>query len=137
MKVSHPSRLARRSAFTLMEMLLVLAIIGMLIGATTVGLKKAMNNAKVTTSAGKVGKMESSLQLFSSRHNGKLPSQAAGLRALVNEGIIDEEEIKDAWAQDMIYLNPSKRSKEKYDIFSKGTDGIEGNADDIGNWSSN
>lgn len=129
-------RSSRRSAFTLMEMLLVLAIIGMLVGATTVGLKKAMGSANYTTTQGKVGKVEANVIIFQSRHNGKIPSQAAGLRALVNEGIISEEELVDAWGNEMVYKNPGTRSGSKYDIFSKGEDATEGTGDDIGNWSS-
>jgi general secretion pathway protein G len=137
MKYFAPSpRLTRaRVAFTLMEMLLVLAIIGLLIGASSVGFKSVMENGKRTATETKLGKLRAQIMLYNSRHTGKYPSNAVGLRALVNEKLVDsEDELTDAWGQPFVYAYPNKRSTEAYDVFSKGTD-LEDPNDDIGNFS--
>jgi general secretion pathway protein G len=40
---------------------------------------------------------------------------------------------KDAWNREYQYQYPAKRSKDDYDVYSLGRDGVE-SADDIGNW---
>lgn len=125
----------RRKAFTLMELLLVLAIIGLLIGGGAAVYGGIMEQARGTKTEAKLGIINGYLQMYQSRQNGKLPSQSAGLNALVNAGIVtDESELTDAWGNPFMYQIPGKKSKEKYDLFSKGKDQLDGTADDIGNW---
>ena len=47
---------------------------------------------------------------------------------------IMEQLPQDPWGNDYIYLIPGQKNASKFDIRSKGNDGIEGNEDDVGNW---
>ena len=126
---------ARRRGFTLMELLLVLAIIGLLMGGGAAVYSGIMDSAKVTKTQTKLGILAGQIQLYSSQKSGKLPSQSAGLQALKAAGMVrSEEEVTDAWGQPLIYTIPAKRGGDKYDLWSKGPDKQSGTADDIGNW---
>ena len=58
-----------------------------------------------------------------------------GLRALITGNITNDEGILiDPWGEPMQYVTPARRSKDKFDIFSKGKDKLENTDDDIGNW---
>jgi general secretion pathway protein G len=73
--------------------------------------------------------------------NMTLPTQEQGLEALTdphpNGGwipIAKAEALFDPWDHQYQYRNPGTRNPNSYDIYSLGPDGIEGTADDIGNW---
>ena len=138
MKLLSPLPLrSRRRGFTLMELLLVLAIIGLLMGGGAAVYSGIMDSAKVTKTQAKLGILGGQIQLYSSQKSGKLPTQSAGLQALKASGMIKtEEEVTDAWGNPLIYTIPAKRGGEKYDLWSKGADGLENTPDDVGNWSS-
>ena len=41
---------------------------------------------------------------------------------------------KDPWDHEWMYLVPGKHNPDSFDIWSVGPDGVDGTADDIGNW---
>lgn len=126
---------ARRRGFTLMELLLVLAIIGLLMGGGAAVYSGIMDSAKVTKTQTKLGILGGQIQLYSSQKGGRLPTQSAGLQALKAAGMVrSDEELTDAWGQPLIYTFPAKRGGDKYDLWSKGPDNLENTADDVGNW---
>jgi general secretion pathway protein G len=137
MKLLSPLPLrSRRRGFTLMELLLVLAIIGLLMGGGAAVYSGIMDSAKVTKTQAKLGILGGQIQLYSSQKSGKLPTQSAGLQALKASGMVKtEEEVTDAWGNPLIYTIPPKRGGDKYDLWSKGADGLENTPDDVGNWS--
>lgn len=133
--LSYPLSRTRRRGFTLMELLLVLAIIGLLMGGGAAVYSGIMDSAKVTKTQTKLGILAGQIQLYSSQKSGKLPSQSAGLAALKNAGLVKtDEEVTDAWGQPLIYTVPAKRGGDKYDLWSKGPDNLENTPDDVGNW---
>lgn len=138
MKMIH-RKPARPRGFTLMELLLVLAIIGLLMGGVAVGYSSIMDRGRMTKMEGNIGTLISYIQIYTVKHNGSPPTAAAGLRALVTSRIlVDEGLLIDPWGEQVEYkVGGNLRNKhEKFEIFSKGPDKIAGNADDIGNWTS-
>ncbi|MEM0896799.1 MAG: type II secretion system major pseudopilin GspG [Verrucomicrobiota bacterium] len=143
MKVRLPASAPAR-AFTLIEMVLVLAIVALLVGASSVALVGILGSAKEQTAEKNILQIETALQNYQ-LDNRRLPTESQGLKALVEKPTsqpapkrwkqyIDPLPL-DPWDQDYKYRLPAKRSKKDYDVFSLGKDGQEGTEDDIGNWS--
>jgi len=110
-----------RTAFSLVEVMIVVVIIGLMAGivtyATTGYLEKAKRNkakADIATLAGAVD----SFYL----HNGKFPTNQDGLKVLVPEFV--KTLPNDPWGHAYQYVAPGKTGP--YDIVSYGADGREG-----------
>ncbi len=131
----------RHSGFTLLEVLLVVALLaGLLVfGAINVGniLQGGQEN---TVRIFVNDTMKTPLFLYQ-LHNGRYPTTEEGLNALMIQpsdapgwkGSYVDSLPKDPWGRDYRYVFPGKKNTDKYDIFSLGSDGVE-SADDIGNW---
>jgi general secretion pathway protein G len=140
---SRKSPRASLRAFTLLEILVVLAIIGLLVGLAVTNLDRLFgkNQGEVArlfvNSSMKVPLMTYRIDM------GGYPTTAEGLQALVSapanradswKGPYLEKLPLDPWQEPYIYRYPGVKNKDGYDLFSKGADKAEGSADDIGNW---
>ncbi len=138
------ARRRRAFAFTLMEMILVLAIISVLLGLGVFGLVNVLGGAKEDAAASDIRTLEMSLVRYASR-SGSFPTEAQGLDALVNrptqapvpqrwQQMVEPKVLIDPWNRPYQYRIPAQRSAKEYDVFSLGADGIADTEDDIGNW---
>ncbi|GHT83348.1 type II secretion system protein GspG [Betaproteobacteria bacterium] len=133
----------RHAGFTLLELLVVLAILGMLgalVGPRVLG---QLDNAKPKTTLMQVKDLDNAAGMFK-LDVGRYPTTQEGLDALVarpgtvtgwNGPYLRGELPRDAWGNAFHYENPGKRGD--VDIYSLGADnaaGGEGNNADIGNW---
>jgi general secretion pathway protein G len=130
------------TAFTLIEIVLVITIIAVLGAATIYLIKGNVDVAKATRVEADIKNIVTQIKVYEAR-NLQPPTTEQGLRALVEMPTIEpvperwtqllEEIPKDPWNNPFRYVYPAKRSKAPYDVFSVGADGVE-SADDIGNW---
>ncbi len=145
MRKLHPSKPRRRSGFTLMEVLLVLAIIGVIMAMVVPGLLGRQQKANIDVTKISIRNLEGALKLYALDHDGELPVTNVGLQALLSpagndpqwKGPYLEETMKlplDAWGNPFQYEYPGKYQQGKADIWSWGPDKANGSEDDISNW---
>ena len=134
----------RPRAFTLLEIMLVVAIIALLLstGFYIFGNKLAVGqDAKIQAD---IQSYNGALQTYRMVADDQLPTTEQGLQALVNMPTSDPKPSKwyqmmdhlpkDPWGHDYVYVSPGKHNPNGYDLYTKGKDGIDGTADDQGNW---
>lgn len=138
---------SRNAAFTLLEILVVLAIIGLLAGLAISNSDKIFGSSQVAVAKVFV---RDSLKTSLVRYRielGDYPSTAEGMAALLaapaNKAdrwrgpYIDSPGNKvplDPWGEPYQYRYPGIHNKGSYDLYSKGPDKVDGTEDDIGNW---
>ena len=126
---NHIRNQKSRAAFTLMEMLLVLGIIGLLVGVAVVSFGGVMDTGKKKSSIGKISGIVSAIRAYEV-DTMKLP---ASLQVLVDKGKLSKLP-EDGWGKPYMFRRAGAKSKDGFDVYSAGPDGIPDNADDIGNW---
>ena len=133
-----------RAAFTLLEIMLVVLIIGLLIGMALRFTGGKLDEARQVKVKGDIQQMKTNLLMYQAG-NGFYPSTEQGLKALVtkpesepkprNWRQLDSEVPRDPWDKEYFYVQPGKHNPKEYDIFSAGPDRLpETEEDNIGNW---
>ncbi len=140
MKIRQQSSLL---AFTLLEIMLVVAIISLLLGSAFYFLGPQIEIARDAKLKTDFAAMGQSLQAYENL-NGFLPTTEQGLDALVNAPASEpkpnhwyqmlKQLPKDPYQGDYVYVCPGKHDPKGFDIYSKGKDHIADTADDKGNW---
>ena len=139
-------RHARRSAFTLLEILVVVAIIALLAAFVVpnfIGTHRGAEIKLAQTTVSQNGPVATPLKLYR-MDIGTYPKE---LKELVEkpEGddadkwkgpyIEDAGQLKDPWGEELQYRFPGEfKGEDNYDLWSKGPDKQDGTDDDITNW---
>ncbi len=133
------NQIENNKGFTLIEIMIVVAIMAILIGLVAPGLFKKPDTARVA--ATKVKMTQLSLPLLDySQIKGNFPGTSEGLAALVTEGLIKEKDTKDPWGNPYEYRYPGENDSSSFEIISLGADGKEGGTGvnaDIKSWEVN
>ncbi len=122
-----------RKAFSLIELLIVIAILGLIVGLVGPALMKQFSGAKKKLTCTQMAQISEALDTFK-LDNGILPTTDEGLKALISNP--DQEKYpnfngpyfrkgklpKDSWKRAFQYIN----SGDTFDIISLGADGKEG-----------
>ena len=135
---------ARQRGFTLIELMVVLAIIGVLAALIVPNVLGRADDARITAARTDVGNLMQALKLYR-LDNGRYPSSEQGLPALVTKPTTEpvppnwkknlDQLPNDPWGKPYVYLNPGV--KGEIDVMSFGADGQsggEGKNADIGSW---
>lgn len=122
-----------QKGMTLIEIMIVLAIIALVGGLAGNAVMKRLSEASVTTAETQIDGFRSALGQYR-RAKGKYP---ASLTDLATAGFIGDaagesvtEVPLDPWKNEYMYRIPGSNGKE-FEIISKGPDGQEGTDDDI------
>ena len=138
------AKLGSEAGFTLLELLIVIAILGMLAVVGTVQMMSYLERARTDTAKLQIDQLGAALNLFRI-DVGRLPTNDEGLKALVEApAAIDRwrgpyltkpDAIRDPWGRPFVYRQPG--SHGQYDIMSYGEGGPSGGSGDnfeIVNW---
>jgi general secretion pathway protein G len=124
-----------RSAFTLMEMMLVLAIIAMLIAVGVVTLKNVQEHAAIVAAGAQMGTIKSTMLQYKTVNRGypkDLESLVKPPAAAVSKSeFMSAEGIIDPWGQKYQLRLPGKKNPKEYDLYSMGPDKLDGTEDDV------
>ena len=138
----HVSRSAfrvPRSAFSLIEFTVVLALIGLLAGIVTIGVRPMLIRGKQSAARTEIAHIRQALEQFYSVY-GRYPTTDEGLAVLCKptEKISDAlltQTPKDPWGRAYVYNEPGRN--EPYEVICLGADGREGGSGadmDIVSW---
>lgn len=149
MRNQRVSRPQPRSGFTLVEMLVVLAILVLLISMVGPRILGSKQKADISAAKTQMGMLMSSLETYVVDMRA-YPDTEVGLDALINDPSTEDDEKKskwggpyikksqlpkDPWGNDYKYEYPGTHTKNKEpEIWSMGPDGQEGTDDDIVSW---
>ena len=126
--------IVRASGFTLLELLVVVAIIGLLVGYVAPRYFGQVGKSEVTTAKAQIDALEKALDQYR-LDIGRYPAMELGLNALVqsppNEPKWNGPYLKkavplDPWGKPYLYRSPGERGD--YDLISYGKDGQPGGA---------
>ena len=129
----------RPSAFTLLEIMLVISIIVVLLGLAISKMGNPTGFAKGVAVRADIQAIGTQLKLYESM-NGFLPTTEQGLQALVTQPSTEprpqrwyqlfKEVPKDPFGNNYIYLSPGRKNPTGYDLYSAGQDRKADTADD-------
>lgn len=112
---------------TLIEILVVLAIIGLIMGGVAIMAFNAFDDSKQKAAAKDIANLASSVEMYRLSKN-KCPKSVQDLKAA---GVIARV-TKDPWGNDYNFKCPGEHGT--VDISSNGKDGEAGTEDDINSW---
>lgn len=138
-----PAPRKKESGFTLLEIMLVVSIIALLLGAAIYNMGGNLGLAQETRVQTDIQAISTQLKIYQAT-NGFYPSSEQNLDALVtrpttapvpkNWRMQFEKLPVDPWGNPYIYEVPGKKNPNSFDLYSAGPDTKNGTEDDIGNW---
>lgn len=130
--------------FTLLELLVVIAVLGMLAALVGPQVLRYLGTSRSETASVQIRNITAALDLYR-LDNGELPADGQGLAALVADPgdaaawagpyLPDGEALRDPWGRTYLYRNPGTHGE--VDVYTLGADnkeGGEGEDRDVGNW---
>lgn len=131
------ARRNRRAGVTLLEMMVVLAIIALVVGLATPRIMGTFGRAKAQAATIQLTNISGALQLFYI-DVGRYPTGAEGLGALIaapsgldkwrGPYLNSAEDIKDPWGRDILYQVPGQ--DRPFELYSLGRDGQSGGSNE-------
>ena len=119
----------RRNAFSLIEIMVVVAIIGTLLGLVSWKILSAGTGAKITATRARMQTVRQALELYKMDQR-KYPA-AGDLKILTqvpanrSDSYLEDDQLNDAWGNPFQYSVPGKNGKA-FDLVSYGDDGVAG-----------
>ena len=118
--------------FTLLELLVVLAILGLLIGLVAPAALRQLGSAKEKIAHQSIERLASVLDIYK-LDIGSYPTTEQGLQSLITRPpgvarwsgpyVKGEKVPEDPWGHPFHYRSPSQRPGHEYDLYSLGPDG--------------
>lgn len=133
-----------QAGFTMLELLVVLAILGLLATIATPALLNQLGRAKTETARIQIQSLSTAIDLFR-LDTGRLPTSGESLAVLRHKPpsldewngpyVTQEASLTDPWGEKYVYKSPGDHGE--FDLFSLGADravGGTGEDQDVTNW---
>jgi general secretion pathway protein G len=120
----------RQAGFTLLEIMIVLAIIAMIAGGVGVAVFSKFKKAQISTAKMRVKAARDAVTQYMI----ETPSCPKGIDELVSGKFLDKNNAKDPWGGAITLKCPGANDTEGADVSSPGPDKQDGTADDIKSW---
>ena len=119
------------AGFTLLEIMVVLAIIALLAGGVGAAVFRNFKKAQVSTARLRVKAARDATAQYMMDNSSTCPRSVDDL---VSQKYLDRSNAKDPWGKDMTFRCPGTNDPDNADVISAGPDKQEGTADDIKSW---
>lgn len=139
-QIRHPQSAIQnyRRAFTLVEMLLVITIIGILAALVIPKMVGRSEQARQAAARADISSIKTALDAYEV-DNGGYPKSLQDLIQQPNNAknwhgpYLDNLPV-DPWSNPYVYVFPGRHNPNGFDLSSVGPDGKAGTQDDVGNW---
>jgi general secretion pathway protein G len=122
---------AVEAGFTLLEIMVVLAIIALLAGGVGAAVFRNFKKAQISTARLRVKAARDATAQFMIDNSSTCPR---GIEDLVSQKYLDRNNAKDPWGKDLLFVCPGQKDTDSADISSSGPDKQDGTPDDIRSW---
>ena len=126
-----------QAGLTLIEILVVVTILGLIAGIVGITVANQLDDSRRNTADLQMGRFSEALDLYKIKFN-RYPTTTEGLNALMSppggKKPIMETIPRDPWDNEYVYVSPGTHNPSKYDLLSKGSDGVADTDDDVKNW---
>ena len=130
-KIARGAARAVEAGFTLLEIMVVLAIIALLAGGVGAAVFKQFKKAQISTARLRVKAARDATAQFMIDNSSTCPH---GIEDLVSQKYLDRNNAKDPWGKDLTFVCPGQKDTDSADISSSGPDKQDGTPDDIRSW---
>ncbi|MFK7960528.1 MAG: type II secretion system major pseudopilin GspG [Phycisphaerales bacterium] len=143
LRIAAIRRSARRG-FSLIELLIVIAILLAIGGLVAINLRPTQDQAKEDLVVNQMDRFEDALKLFQ-LHLDRFPTEEEGVTVLWSKSQLENEDdeakwkgpyleepsAEDGWGNEWVYIFPSEERPGYYEIRSSGADGEPDTEDDL------
>ena len=125
-------RRRRRPGFSLMELMLVLAIMGILMAVVAINVLGVGQSARIKATKASLMTIKNALASYHLEQASYPPD----LRTLttMKPALLENSKLQDAWKVDFIYDPRGQGNGQEFVLGSAGPDKVVGNEDDINVW---
>ena len=121
--------LASRRGLTLIEIMVVLALLGVLMTVVAVNVMGAFDSGSAQAAGVQMKSIENTLNMYALKNRGKYPTTSEGLDKIVQ--LLPKNKVPtDPWGNGYQYFSPGTHSDNKFELISYGADGKEGGEGD-------
>ena len=133
--LTHPSARRHMRGLTLLEVMIVVAILGLLASVMVGSAMGMFENSKLQIARLKVKRIRSVVEEYYVS-TGVYPTEQEGLKVLTSPPLglkpfLKVEELKDPWGEELLYTTSTTAHSGSFKIFSKGPDREQGTEDDL------